>query len=109
MNPVTIHSFASELRQKGRMYIYNFIGISMQKQVRHTNQKASQYDKVDAVLLQNSQNFISGYPVLLWKHVTGHSQTMRTFQNVCITFIRKYQRNLNGIVFLEIPDNILGI
>ena len=28
--------------------------------------------------------------VLLWKHVTGHFQTIRTFQNVGITFIRKY-------------------
>ena len=34
---------------------------------------------------------------------------MRTFQNIGITLIRKHQRNLNGIVFLEIPDNILGI
>ena len=40
MNPVTIHSFASELRQKSRMYIYNFIGISMQKQIRHANQES---------------------------------------------------------------------
>ena len=31
MNPVTIHPLASKLRQKSRMYIYDFIGISMQK------------------------------------------------------------------------------
>ena len=39
MNPVTIHPLASKLRQKSRMYIYNFIGISMQKQVRHANKE----------------------------------------------------------------------
>ena len=79
VNTVAIHPLSSVFRQKSRMYIYYFIGISMQKQIGHTNQKACQHDKINAGLLQNSQNFVSGYPIFLWKHVTGHSQAMRTF------------------------------
>jgi hypothetical protein len=90
VNFVAIHTFSAELGQESRMYIYDFIGISMQKQIRHADKETCQHDKVNAIFLQNSQNFISGCPVLLREHVTGHFQTIRTFQNVGITFIRKY-------------------
>ena len=64
-----IHSLSPVFRKKRRMYIYDFIGISMQKQIRDPKQETCQHNEIDTVLLQNSQNLVTGHPILLREYV----------------------------------------
>jgi hypothetical protein len=78
VHTVAVHSLSTELGQQRRMYIYHFIGISMQNIVRHTCQESCQYHKINIMLSKRRQNKLSTFPIALGKPDTRHSQPLGT-------------------------------
>ena len=69
MYTIAVHPLSTKFRKQSRMYIYNFIGISMQKSLRNTYQETGQNNKINMIFMQLSKNLLTGDPIFLQKHL----------------------------------------